>query len=191
MAPRQVRVTSLRRAALVAMIALVAGVAGAVGGFAFHWYVIEPSDEEIIATTLGLAPAGFVVDWGPTVSGAWAPALERGYARMGASSDTDVAVETVVDDLVAKGWTPLGIERGEGIDIADAGKDRLGVSVRRTTGQDSALGQVAENDTKTVLVYTVGRKSNSRTLAPTVVLGTMLTIAASVVLTLRLTRRRA
>lgn len=190
MAPRQVRVSSLRRAALVAMIALVAGVAGAAGGFAFHWYVIEPSDAEIIATTLELAPAGFVVNWGPSVSGAWAPELDRGYASMGTSSDTDVAVETVVDDLVAKGWTPLSLERGEGIDIADAGKGRLWVSARRTTGPDSALGQVAENDTKTTVEYMVGRKPNSRTLAPTVALGTTLTIAASVALTLRLTRRR-
>lgn len=178
------------RAALVVLVALVAGAVGATGAYAFHWHVIQPSDAEILATAPELTPPGFVVDWGPDVSGKWAPSLDRGYVRMGVSSDDQVTIETIAADLLERGWATDRLDPGEHLDFLDATKDDLWLHVTRTTGQGGVGGQVAKRENGTSAEFTLQRGTQSPSLTTTVRLGALLAAGAGSVITVWLTRRR-
>lgn len=178
------------RAALVVVGALVAGVVGAIGATVLHWHVIEPSDAELLSATVEPTPPGFAVDWGPTVSGKWAPSFDRGHVRLGMSSDDDVTIDAVRDDLVATGWESNEPERGRTIDTLFASKDGLLLVVNRFVNQNEDAAEAAMDESATKIEMTLQRGSPTPSLALTIAIGTTLAFGAGVAITLRLTRRR-
>lgn len=178
---------TVRRAMLVALIALVAGVAGAIGAATFHWYVIQPSDGELKSSISESVPTGFVVDWGP---GMWGSSFERGYPRMGVSSDDKVSIETVAADLQERGWTTYVDKDERAFSSLTAYKDHLWLDVTVWYNRASITGPVDEDEHGTRVELALVRGAQTPSEGAIVTLGFTLAIAASVTLTLRLTRRR-
>lgn len=100
------RVTTVWRVALVALVALLMAGAGAVGGFAVHWYVLQPSDDELREHVTEVTPDGAVILGEPTITGAWAPSFERGSLHWEAFADGRLSVAAVAQRLEEAGWTP-------------------------------------------------------------------------------------
>ena len=177
------------RAALVVVVALVAGAIGATGAYAFHWHVIQPSDAELLATAPDLTLPGFVVDWGPGVSGKWAPSLDRGYVRMGVSSDGDVALETIAADLQETGWAVHTLEKGKVIDDLYADKGAVRLAVTRRVDQSGPTNPAIKRKDRTIVEFMVDRGDQSPSLTTTVRLGALLAASVGGALTVWLPRR--
>lgn len=178
------------RAVLVVLVALVAGAIGASGAYAFHWQVIQPSDTELLAVAPELTPPGFVVDWGPDVSGKWAPSLDRGYVEMDVSSDDLVTIETIAADLVGAGWVTHPVSTGNHIDQLSATKDGLWLNVSRSTGRGGIGSKPTKSEEGTSVEFTVERDTQTPSLTTTVWLGTLLAAGLGGAISIWLTRRR-
>lgn len=172
------------------MVALVAGIAGAIGAAAFHWHVIQPTDAEMKSAISEAVPAGFVVDWGPGVSGKWGLEFDRGQARMGVSSDDKVSIETVAADLEGRGWDTTIQKDTKVIHSLTGLKDHQWLNVTVQYNRASITGPVDEDEHGTLGELALRRGSPVPSAGATIALGMTLAIAASVALTLRLTRRR-
>lgn len=70
--------STFQRVVLAAVVALLMAGAGAVGGFALHWFVLSPSDDELRGEVAKVTPDGLTIVGVPTITGKWAPSLERG-----------------------------------------------------------------------------------------------------------------
>lgn len=99
---------------VVVVVAVLCAGLGAGAAAALHWYVVQPSDDELRAVAAGLTLEGFGSTDGRDVSGAWAPSFERGEVHWDAVSERQVTVDDVADELRAQGWavrtraTPAG-----------------------------------------------------------------------------------
>jgi hypothetical protein len=94
------------RGALAVVCALCLAGVGAVGAVVVHWYVIQPSDDEVRAVAAGVSLDGFDdVDRSRVVSGAWAPSFERGGVHWDATSHRAVTRADLTADLRRQGWS--------------------------------------------------------------------------------------
>ncbi len=121
---------TLRCVALTVLLALVLGAAGALGGAAFHWYVVQPSDEELLAVARevdleGLGPMRPLV-----IAGKWAPSLDRGRVMWDAESDGAHSRADVIAELDAEGWTVDRVAERGAADLVSASRDGVELDVR-------------------------------------------------------------
>lgn len=94
-----------RRAALTVVLMIVLAAAGAASGAALHWYVVQASDEELVAAANEVDLGSVVRTTEPVLSGAWAPSFDRGTVVWEAAYDEAQTGEDVADRLLADGWT--------------------------------------------------------------------------------------
>ncbi|WP_155855237.1 hypothetical protein [Actinotalea ferrariae] len=94
-------------AVLRVLLALVLAGAGALLGAAVHWWVVQPSDAELVATARTVGLPGFAGQDQPQVTGAWAPSSARGVVHWDTTSPTPLspAGTAVVAALEEQGWT--------------------------------------------------------------------------------------
>jgi hypothetical protein len=95
----------LPRAVAPALAGVLGAVVGIVIALALHWHVIETSDDELLAATEVVVPAGFAPIGEPVISGAWAPSFTRGVAHVDATASTAVTLGEIAEQLRAGGWT--------------------------------------------------------------------------------------
>lgn len=182
---RRRRRSPARRPVLVAVAALVAGVLGAIGVAIFSWYVVEPSDAEMLATASGLTPAGFVVGGEPGVMGKWAPSSDRGYVRMSASTEEVVTITAVREGLLALGWDAGEVTYGYAFDEVGASAEGLYASFTLRDAEVPFDG--VPNEVGTRIELALYRGTSTAPLAATT-LAMILAAGAGISLTLRLTR---
>ncbi len=96
--------STVGRVALTAALAIGLGATGAAGAAALHWYVVQPSDGELLAAAQHVDVAGLAPSEPLVVSGAWAPSFDRGMVAWSTRSEGARAVSDVVADLAADGW---------------------------------------------------------------------------------------
>jgi hypothetical protein len=93
------------------LLGLVLAGVGAVAGTAFHWFVIEPSDDELLSAAEEVRLTGYTGDE-PALDAFWAPSMTRGSAHWDTVSDGPLDAEAVAADLSDAGWTITGTEPG-------------------------------------------------------------------------------
>lgn len=96
------------RAVVPVLLGLVGAGLGLLAGLAVHWFVVEPSDDELREIAATLNPAGFTIVGEPAVSGKWAPSFERGVIHFDATSPEPFTLGEVADGLRAGGWAVRG-----------------------------------------------------------------------------------
>jgi len=169
------------RAALVTLLALALAGVGAAGAAALHWYVVQPSDDDLRAVAAGMTPDGFRDLDEPGVSGAWPVGFERGELHWDAVSDDQVTVDDVAAGMDAAGWT-VDVDRGREAIDASRGPYVAGVNLGTADGGGTSAS------------ISVGRGETEPSLTLTVALGAALGAVVGVLLGRRLTaprRRRA
>lgn len=95
--------TPARRTALTVLLAVAFSAVGALAGAGLHWFVVQPSDDELLAVAREVDLAGVVPSSGPVVTGRWAPSFDRGLVV--AEGRAEVNAPEVAADLEADGWT--------------------------------------------------------------------------------------
>ncbi|MDM8084502.1 hypothetical protein QUV83_06990 [Cellulomonas cellasea] len=169
-----------RRVALTVLLTVVLGAAGALGGVAFHWYVVQPSDEELLAASREVDLGGLSPTTTPVITGRWAPSLARGAAEWSASSgDVDSLVD-VVDDLEAEGWT---VDRV-------VGQGAMGRVHASRGGVDVGVWLRASDEGGAEATVALARGNAVPSLTVTVVLGAVAGALAGVTLGLAVRRPR-
>lgn len=76
----------LKRGAFRVLLAVALAGAGALFGAGLHWWVVQPTDAELIATAREVDLPGFAGADRPRVTGAWAPSFTRGIVHRDAVS---------------------------------------------------------------------------------------------------------
>ncbi|MBO0898743.1 hypothetical protein J1G44_07110 [Cellulomonas sp. zg-ZUI199] len=113
--------------AVVVLLALVLAGVGGVGGAVVHWFVVQPSDDELRAAAADLPLHGFRDVGGRGISGRWAPSFDRGSLHWDAVSESVVTTWDVADALRDEGWTVE--DPGDG-GVVHGRRDRVVVDVR-------------------------------------------------------------
>ena len=97
------------------MLALLLAYVGVIFGAAFHWLVVDLSDDELLAVARTVRLSGYAARE-PGISEKWAPSFDRGRARSDIRSvepDEPVDADRVVADLSDGGWSVTSVERGD------------------------------------------------------------------------------
>lgn len=164
----------VRRAAQRALFATALAVAGALLGAAAYWWVVQPSDSELIAAARAVDLPGFEGPDKSRITGAWAPSFTRGVVHWDAASTTPLtesasAVTTALDD---QGWlvTQEPTQFGSGDVVATRPGLMLTVHLR------------AASDSETEGSVTLRRGSTAPTLNALVVAGALVGAAAGAAL---------
>lgn len=95
---------TFRRVALSVLVAALMAGLGAVGGFVVHWYVLQPSDDELREHVAEVTPDGLTIVSVPTVTGRSAPLLERGDLHWEVAVAEGLPVEVVSSHVEGAGW---------------------------------------------------------------------------------------
>jgi hypothetical protein len=143
-----------------ALTCLLGAVVGIVAALLVHWFVVQPSDDELLAVAHTVVPSGFDLVGEPAISGAWAPSFTRGTAHVDATTWSRVTVDEVADELKGDGWDveelDVSVPEGRTVGSRDGlvasvhllpgpgdGKTRASVGVRRGPQQMSVVIPVA------------------------------------------------
>ncbi len=167
----------LRRAARCILVAVLLAGAGAVGGLALHWYVVQPTDAELIAMARGIDIDGLVTSGEPVVSGRWAPSFDRGGVLVGAASGAEVSGAGVAATLEAQGWEVHDVSVRTSSQTVHASRGGVDVDVHMREGEAAA----------TEATVWLSRGDGAPSLTTTVVLGAVVGALGG----LALGRRRA
>lgn len=124
------------RPVLTVLLALLLAGAGAVVGAAFHWFVVDLSDGELLAVARDVQLTGYVDVHGPALDASWAPSFTRGNVHWDVTSDVPVDADTAAADLSAAGWTVTGTTTGNGTATVHAVDGRAAASVHLSPGSD-------------------------------------------------------
>lgn len=93
------------------LVVLVLGIVGAglgvVGASAIHWWVVTPSDDELLAVARGVSLPGVDDDGSRVLSGAWLPSLRRPEVHWDATARGAVDVGALAASLHDDGWRVL------------------------------------------------------------------------------------
>ncbi len=148
------------RAVVPVLLGLVGAGVGLLVGLAVHWYVVEPSDDELRVVAESLTPAGFTPGSEPVVSGKWAPSFERGVMHFDATALAPVTLGTVAEGLRADGWVVRGtVDPSQVKGEVVAERDGLVASVfvlrERTEGATMASVKLGRGPKRTAFGLTV------------------------------------
>lgn len=121
---------NVRRAAICVLLAVLLGAVGATAAYAFHWYVVQPSDDELLAQARQIELPGLVTDRDPAVSGKWAPSFDRGSVVLDATADATVDGAVVRTALEAQGWEGVEVQTGVQSQTVTASRGAVDVAVR-------------------------------------------------------------
>lgn len=119
-----------RRAALSVLAAVLLAAVGATAAYAFHWYVVQPSDGELLAQARQIELPGLVADGDPVVGGTWAPSFDRGSVVLDATADATVDGAVVRTALQAHGWEGVEVQAGARSQTVTASRGAIDVAVR-------------------------------------------------------------
>lgn len=172
---------NVRRAALGAFFAVLVTSVGALAAYAFHWYVVQPSDDELLAHAREIEVPGLVADGEPVVVGAWAPSFDRGSVVLDATADASVDGVVVQAALTSQGWEVVELRTRGPSEIVTASRGAVDLVVRVPPPQDGVSTVTVE----------LTRGDVSPSLTVTVLLGTGLGLAAGAWLGVRVARRQS
>jgi hypothetical protein len=151
-------VSARLRTALLVVVALALTCAGALGAAALHWYVVQPSDSELVRAARGIDQSALSPTSDPTVVGRWGPSFDRGMVVWDAAADRPVPGQEVADELEADGWDVDRIDVLGTSETVRATKAGLDVDVHlRVTGsaQTEATWRLTRGDPQPSLTVTV------------------------------------
>lgn len=77
---------------------------GALAGILVHWYVIQPSDEDLKVAARTLSDSPIAPEHEPIASGQWAPSFTRGWVRWDVESGEAPDAEQIEAAVVDAGW---------------------------------------------------------------------------------------
>lgn len=149
---------ALRRAALIVLVAVSLAVAGALGATAFHWYVVEPSDDELRSAATGLDLGVLSAPAQPVTAEKWAPSFDRGLVLWEAEVDDTVSGADVASELAADGWEVRRVESSRGYERVAASRDGLDLGLwlnATTSGGTRATVTLDRGDVAPSLTVTV------------------------------------
>lgn len=152
--------STVRRAAVAAVVALLVAGTGGLGGFAVHWFVLSPTDDELRAEVAEITPDGLTIVGEPTITGEWAPSLERGDLHWElAPGGPEVTV--LRSHLEEVGWDVDDAQPRGSSTYLRAAKGPMHLTVRfASTGDDGS-----------VVGFTLGRRAYPISSGTTVALG--------------------
>ena len=157
------RAASRPRPVVTVLVALLMAGVGAVLGAPFHWFVIEPSDGELLEAAERIELTGFTSATGPGLDGWFAPTLTRATVHWNATSEEPLDADRVADELAAVGWTVTGAE-----------KVNASVTVRAVDGRTvTSVLLKPERDGGTSASIGVSRHSLAPTLGVCVLVGAL------------------
>lgn len=146
--------------------------AGAVLGATFHWFVVEPSDGELLDAAERIELTGFTSATCPGLDGWFAPTLTRASVHWDATSEEPLDAGRAADELAAAGWTVTGTEKVHATVTVRAVDGRTATSVRL----------VPERDGGTSASIGVSRRSLAPTLGVCVLVGALVGVVGGVLL---------
>lgn len=125
--------------ALRVLLAVAVAGAGALLGAAVHWWVLQPSDTELVTTAREVVLPGFTGSDEPRVTGAWAPSFTRGVVHWDAASDEPLGASatTTSTALQGDGWTVTEETVGERSGDVVATRPGLVLTVHLRAAPDS------------------------------------------------------
>lgn len=125
--------------ALRVLLAVAVAGAGALLGAAVHWWVLQPSDAELVTTAREVVLPGFAGSDEPRVTGAWAPSFTRGVVHWDAASDEPLGASATATTtaLRGEGWTVTEEAVGERSGDVVATRAGLVLSVHLRAASDS------------------------------------------------------
>ncbi len=170
---------NVRRVAVGVLFSVLLAAVAAVGAYAFHWYVVQPSDDELVAHARQIELAGLVADGEPVVSGKWAPSFDRGSVVVDATADPTVDGAVVRTALEAQGWEDAEVQTGARSQIVTASRGGVDLAIRVWSPEGGVVDVTAE----------VTRGDSSPSLAVTVLLGAGLGVVAGAWIGARAARR--
>lgn len=154
--------STVRRVALSVLVAaLMAGV-GAVGGFVVHWYVLQPSDDELHDEVAEVTPEDLTIVSEPAITGRWAPSLERGWLHWEAVADGHLTAAAVARHMEGAGWEPEPPRQTRSVQHLVATKGSLYLSARLSPAPDEEGTDVG---------FTITRRPYPISLGTSMVLG--------------------
>lgn len=121
---------NVRRAVLGVVLAALLAAVGATAAYAFHWYVVQPSDDELLAQARRIELPGLVIDDDPVVSGTWAPSFDRGSVVLDATADAAVDGAVVQNALQDQGWERVEVQTGGSSQTVTASRGAIDVALR-------------------------------------------------------------
>ncbi len=121
---------NVRRVAFGVLFSVLLAAVGAVGAYALHWYVVQPSDDELVAHARQIELPGLVPDGDPGVSGKWAPSFDRGSVVLDATADPTVDGAVVRTALEAQGWEDAEVQTGARSQIVTGSRGAVDVAIR-------------------------------------------------------------
>lgn len=124
------------RPVVTALVALLMAGVGAVLGAAFHWFVVEPSDGELLDAAQRIELTGYTSSTGPGLDGSFTPTLTRASVHWDATSEAPLDAGRVADELAAAGWTVTGTEEVNATVTVRAVDGRTATSVHLAPDRD-------------------------------------------------------
>lgn len=159
------------------LLAVAVAGAGALLGAAVHWWVLQPSDVELVTTAREVVLPGFAGSGEPRVTGAWAPSFTRGVVHWDATSD---------EPLGASATTTSAALQGEGWMVTEEGVgERSGDVVATRPGLVLTVHLRAASDSETQASVELRRGSTTPSLGGLVVGGTIFGAGAGTALARR------
>ena len=168
-----------RRAALSVLFAVLLAAVGAAAAYAFHWYVVQPSDGELLAQARQIELPGLVTDGDPAVSGKWAPSFDRGSVVFDATADATVDGAVVRTALEAQGWEGVEVQTGAMSQTVTAARGAIDLDARVWPPDAGVVDVTVE----------LMRGDSVPSLSVTVLLGACLGVVAGAWIGARATRR--
>lgn len=153
--------STTRRVVLAAVVALLMAAVGAVGGFAVHWFVLSPTDDELRNEVAKVTPDGLTIVGEPTITGRWAPSLERGDLHWELAPDP-LPAAAVSSRLDEAGWDMEYIRPQGSSTYLGATKGPMHLTVRFASPGDDGSAAIS---------FTLGRRDSPISSGTAVALG--------------------
>lgn len=138
------QVSTLRRVLVAVLLAALMAGAGAVAGFALHWNVLQPSDDELRDEVARVTPDNLVIVGEPAITGRWVLSFDRGSLHWDAVGEGRLTASAFARHLEAAGWQPslTPVRVGERL-VATKGAMSLSVSLSPSVDGDGTDASIA------------------------------------------------